>query len=224
MLDTYESSLRQLGARTRSDLRSTRKKFYASARNSGRVRCFRDPSEVSEFLLDAMAVSRKTYQYQLLNAGLRDRDKLERRYRSTANLGWFRSYVLYAGEEPVAFQVGHVYRGNFHAQEIGYDPDWAKYHVGIALHTEILMDLSGVESGVRRFDFGNDDSLHKQRLSTDSRREGYFYLIPATVRGTIMAKSMRATNMASAGIGVVLERFGVRKRVRDFLRRLRLFR
>ena len=153
VLDTYESSLRQLGARTRSDLRSTRKKFYASARNNGRVRCFRNPSEVSEFLLDAMAVSRKTYQYQLLNAGLRDRDKLERRYRSTANLGWFRSYVLYAGEEPVAFQVGHVYRGNFHAQEIGYDPDWAKYHVGIALHTEILMDLSGVASGVRRFDF-----------------------------------------------------------------------
>jgi CelD/BcsL family acetyltransferase involved in cellulose biosynthesis len=172
-----------------------------------------------------MAVSCKTYQYQVLNGGLRDRDKLERRYRSTAELGWFRSYVLYAGEEPVAFQVGHVYlyRSNLHAQEIGYDPNWAKYHVGILLHTEVLMDLSSVASSVRRFDFGNDDSLHKQRLSTDSRRGGQFYLIPATVGGTIMAKSMQATNMASAGLGAVLGRFGARKRVRDFLRRLGLY-
>jgi Acetyltransferase (GNAT) domain len=224
VLDSYESSLRQLGARTRSDLRSTRKKFYADTGNAGRVRCFRNPSEVGEFLSDAMAVSRKTYQYQLLNAGLRDRDKLERRYRATAELGWFRSYVLYAGEQPVAFQVGHVYRGNFHAQEIGYDPGWAKYHVGIVLHTEIVMDLSGLVSGVKRFDFGNDDSVHKQRLSTDSRREGYFYLIPATMRGTIMAKSMQATNMTSAALGAVLGRVGIRKRVRDFFRRMGLYR
>jgi hypothetical protein len=40
-----------------------------------------------EFLSDAMQVSRKTYQYQLLNAGLRDGDMLERRYRLTAELG-----------------------------------------------------------------------------------------------------------------------------------------
>ena len=220
ILGSYESSLRQLGARTRADLRRTRKKFHAHTRNAGRIRCFRTPSDVSEFLSDSMSVSRKTYQYRLLGAGLRDRDNLERRYRSTAALGWFRSYVLYAGKEPVAFQVGHVYGGTFHAHEIGYDPDWAKYHVGILLHTEILMDLSGVASGVKRFDFGNDDSLHKQRLSTDSRREGYFYLIPATVRGTIMARAMQATNKASEELGAFLGCFGVRKRVRDVLRRL----
>ncbi|HXV59057.1 MAG TPA: GNAT family N-acetyltransferase [Vicinamibacteria bacterium] len=216
----YESYLRNLGARTRSDLRSTRKKFYAHVGDSGRIRCFRDPSEVGEFLSDATAISRKTYQHRLLGAGLRDPGKLERRYRSTAELGWFRSYVLYAGKEPVAFQVGHVYRGTFHAQEIGYDPEWARYHVGILLHTEILMDLSTGASGVKRFDFGNDDSLHKQRLSTDSRREGYFYLIPATLRGAIMAKSMHATNGASAALGAILGRFGARRRVRDFFRRL----
>ena len=220
----YDDYLKQLGAGTRSDLRSTHKKFHADTGKAGRIRCFRHPSEVGEFLSDAMAVSRKTYQYQLLSGGLRDRDKLERRFRSTADLGWFRSYVLYAGEEPIAFQVGHVYRGNFHAQEIGYDPNWAKYHVGIVLHTKILMDLSDSESGVTMFDFGNDDSLHKERLSTDSRREGYYYLIPATLGGTIMAKSMHATNTASAALGAILGRLGIRKRVRNFLRRLGLYR
>jgi len=223
-LDSYDGYMRQLGARTRSDLRRTRRKFHAVAGNSWRIRCFQNPQEVDEFLSDAMEVSRKTYQYQLLNAGLRNRKKLERQYRSTAELGWFRSYVLYAGQEPIAFQVGHVYRGNFHAQEIGYDPDWAQYHVGIVLHTEILMDLTSGASGVTRFDFGNDDSLHKQRLSTDSRREGYFYLVPATARGAILARSMQATNRASAALGTILAYFGTRERMRDFLRRLGFYR
>ena len=74
-----------------------------------------------------MEVSGKTYQYRLLGSGLRTREALEDCYRAAAGLGWFRSYVLYAHDKPVAFQVGDVYLRRFHAQEIGYDPDWARH-------------------------------------------------------------------------------------------------
>jgi CelD/BcsL family acetyltransferase involved in cellulose biosynthesis len=175
---------------------------------------------VPDFVNDAIAVSRKTYQYALLDSGLQDREALERTYRATANQGWFRSYILYAEEKPVAFQVGHVYRGRYHAQDIGYDPEWARHHVGIFLHTEIVTDLAAPGEAVTCFDFGIGDTRHKQRLSTDSVTGGYFYLIPDTWRGSLMAHSMRVTNSASAAIGAVLDRFGLRQKTRQLLRRL----
>ncbi len=218
--DSFENYLRQLGARTRADLRTNRKRFIAHVRQNYRTRCFRTPDEVPEFVAESMELSRKTYQYQLLGSGLRERAALERCYLAASGLGWFRSYLLYANEKPVAFQVGYVYRGRFHAAEIGYDPAWARQHVGIFLHTEIVIDLAASNGAINGFDFGNDDSLHKERLSTCSRLEGYFYLIPAHIRGGLMARSMRVTNRVSAALGAVLGRFGVRTKIRDLLRKL----
>jgi hypothetical protein len=218
--DSFDAYLKQLGSGTRADLRSTRKKFIAHVNGRYRTRCFREPGEVPDFVNDAMAVSQSTYQYKLLDSGLQDREGLERTYRATANQGWFRSYILYVEGKPIAFQVGHVYRGRYHAQDIGYDPDWARQHVGIFLHTELVTDLAASGEAVACFDFGIGDTRHKQRLSTDSVTGGYFYLIPDTWRGSLMANSMRATNAASAAVGAVLERFGLRQKARQLLRRL----
>ena len=55
----------------------------------------------------------------------------------------------------------------------GYDPEWARHHVGIFLHSDIVIDLAASGGAVTEFDFGNGDNLHKERLSTGSRREGY---------------------------------------------------
>lgn len=217
---SFEGYLKQLGSRTRADLRTNRKRFIAHVQQNYRTRCFRSPDDVPAFVADATELSRKTYQYRLLGSGLRAREELERCYLATAALGWFRSYVLYTNGKPIAFQVGHVYRGRFHAQEIGYDPDWVRHHVGIFLHTEIVTDLAASKGAVTEFDFGNGDSLHKERLSTDSRLEGYFYLIPADFRGSLMATSMRATNKVSAALGAILGYFGIRSKMRNLMRKL----
>ncbi len=218
--ESLDGYLKQLGARTRADLRTNRKRFTAHVRQNYRTRCFRGQAEVREFVAAASELSHKTYQYRLLGSGLRERDALERCYSAASQLGWFRSYVLYVDEKPIAFQVGFVYRGRFHAQEIGYDPAWAQHHVGIFLHTEIIADLAASGGAIREFDFGNGDSLHKERLSTGSRPEGYFYLIPSHFKGSVMAASMRAANTVSAALGTILGHFGMRKTARDLLRKL----
>jgi hypothetical protein len=217
---TFDDYLKQLGSRTRADLRTNRKRFIAHVGGVYQTRCFRTPGDVPVFLRDSMEISEKTYQYRLLSSGLRDAETLERCYLSAAELGWFRSYILYAHERPVAFQVGYVYRGRFHAEEIGYDPEWAQHHVGIFLHTEIVTDLAASGGAVTEFDFGRDDVLHKQRLSTGYRVEGYFYLFPNHFQGSAMAISLRATNYVSSRLGIVLERFGARTKVRNLLRKL----
>lgn len=217
---SFDAYLAQLGAKTRADLRSTRRKFIAHTNESHRTRCFRAPGEVPDFVTDAIAVSRTTYQYRQLDAGLQDHAALVRRYQATAGLGWFRSYILYVNDAPIAFQAGHLYRGRYHAQEIGYDPVWARHHVGIFLHTEIVTDLASSDEKVDWFDFGIGDSQHKQRLSTETIGGGYFYLIPDTWRGNAMAATMRSANATSAAAGAMLDRFGMRQRVRKLLRTL----
>jgi CelD/BcsL family acetyltransferase involved in cellulose biosynthesis len=218
--DSFDAYLKQLGSGTRADLRSTRRKFIAHVRGDYRTRCFRGPEEVPQFVRDAISISRKTYQYDLLGAGLRDQEPLERKYRMTAELGWFRSYILYVGDQPIAFQAGHLHGDRYHAQEIGYDPAWARQHVGIFLHTEIVTDLAASNTGARWFDFGIGDTGHKQRLSTTTTAGGYFYLIPDTWRGNVFTSSLRMTNAASAAIGNALERIGLRQKVRQALRKL----
>jgi hypothetical protein len=218
--DSLDAYLRQLGTRTRADLRTTRKRFVNQVKGRYYTRCFRSAHEVPLFLQDAMEVSRKTYQYRLYGSGLRDTESLERFYTSAAELGWFRSYILYVQDRPIAFQVAYVYRGRFHAEEIGYDPEWAQHHVGIFLHTEIITDLAASGGAITEFDFGRGDFLHKQRLSTRYRIEGYFYLLPTHMRARALAASLRATNYLSSKLGAVLEGVGVRAKVHNFIRKL----
>jgi len=220
----YEAYLRTLGGKTREDLRRTRRRFIDLMAGEVELRRYEHADEVGTFLEAATLVSQKTWQYKQLEAGLRDRDALRLRFRRTAELGWFRSYVLFARRAPVAFQVGHLYRGTFYAQDIGYDPDLAKSNPGIFLHTEVLPDLIAKPGAVARFDFGQTDSLHKARLSNASRTEAHFYLLPPSPLGTLTAYGMRTTNAVSSSFGSALDRIGVRRTARALIRRLGLAR
>jgi len=220
----YETYLRTLGGKTREDLRRTRRRFSELMADEVEVRRYERADEVDTFLEAATAVSEKTWQYRQMDAGLRDRDALRARFRRTTELGWFRSYVLFARRAPVAFQVGHLYRGTFHAQDIGYDPDLAKLNPGIFLHTGILLDLTAQPGAVACFDFGQSDSLHKARLSNRFRTEAHFYLLPSGPAGTLTAYGMRTTNALSSSLGSALERMGVRRTARALIRRLGLAR
>ncbi|MBK7353206.1 MAG: GNAT family N-acetyltransferase [Nitrosomonas sp.] len=216
----YNHYLSQLSSSTRSDLKRTQKRFVSAVNGQYKTICYQSPEEVGAFLDAAMTVSALTYQYQLLGAGLRDRNILENRFLTTAKLGWFHSYVLFVDQKPVAFQVGHLYQQCYYAQEIGYDPDWAKLQVGIFLHTEIISSLLATPDLVKRFDFGNDDNTHKQRLSNAEATERYIYLIPRHWRNDLFVATMKATNQLSTSIGRLLNKYGLRKRVRQLLWKL----
>ena len=216
----YNHYLSQLSSSTRSDLKRTQKRFVSAVNGQYKTICYQSPEEVSAFLDAAMIVSALTYQFQLLGAGLRDRNVLENRYLTTAKLGWFRSYILFVDQKPVAFQVGHLYQECYYAQEIGYDPDWAKLQVGIFLHTEITSNLLAIPDLVKRFDFGNDDNTHKQRLSNAEAIEKYVYLIPRHWQNDLFVFTMKTTNRLSASVGRLLNKYGLRKRVRQLLWKL----
>lgn len=186
-----EAYLGRLGAKSRGDLRRTQRYFSATTDGKYTVKRFSSEAEIEAFLNDALPLSRKTHQYRNLGAGLRDPEQLEHRYRQAAHHGWFRSYILYARGEAIAFQAGCRSRSSYHAHEIGYDPAWAKSQPGIFLYTEIVRDLA--MDGITRFDFGPTDNLHKRRLGTAATEEGYYYLFPRNLKGLARAWALSAT-------------------------------
>jgi CelD/BcsL family acetyltransferase involved in cellulose biosynthesis len=220
--ETFDKYLGTLGAKTRADIRRNQRRLEKNGDGECVVEKYLRVEDVARFVDDACAVSSTTWQYQEENAGLRDPQVLRDRFEHTARLGWFHSYLLRVHGKPVAFQVGHVLEGVYYAQEIGYDPSWAKKQAGIYLNVAVIEDLISNGQGIYIFDFGYTDSLHKQRLSNRSSRESFYYLFPRTVRMSALWIALRisidATNLVRRILTAVgpgrwlLQRFGYNRR------------
>ncbi len=87
--------------------------------------------------------------------------------------GRLRIYVLYAGSEPVAFEVGCVYGKVYFAEQAGFDPRWRFCSPGTILQLKIFEQLTAVES-VEIYDYGFGDAPYKQRFGS-----GFFLEAPA---------------------------------------------
>jgi hypothetical protein len=214
----FEEYLKKLGSKTRQDLRRTRKKFLEFTEGKWQLVRFVNEQDVTIFLEHAESISKRTYQWNLLGLGVRRGGALEERLRAAALRGWFQGYVLFVKNQPLVFQVGYIYQGVYFAHDIGYDPDWAKYQLGIFLHTEIISDLMQQCPELKTFDFLVGDSLHKQRLSTNSHAERHFYLIPKTAKNFILSNIYRGTNWISTQLGSMLEKVDFKKKLKRIIR------
>jgi hypothetical protein len=180
------------------------------------VRCTR-PEEVAPFLDAAVQVSRKTYQWNLHQRGLRATERFERRYRFAADHGWFRSYLLFCGETPCAFLSGYQWKGRYYIDELGFDPAFTKHSPGTVMHIMAIQDMFNYQKP-DFIDFGSYDK-YKEELSTESythcdmmllRRRPYCRLIQAAHYACRL--TTKATVRVLGGLNL---KSRLKKRVRD---------
>jgi CelD/BcsL family acetyltransferase involved in cellulose biosynthesis len=217
MAGSYDAYLKSLRASTRRSLKRARKNFLGRAGEDFSVRRFESPGDVEPFLQHAVEVSKKTYQWHLLGQGMRDNEIRTVKYSVAAANGWFRSYILYAGETPIAFASGYLHEQTYFGHELGCDSAWRESNAGIFLATEILQDLFADAAPAEGFDFLYGDSPLKSRLANTSRMERHFCLIPRGFNGAMMAYPLRTINWLSAAASATLRRL----RIKDRLWRLR---
>jgi CelD/BcsL family acetyltransferase involved in cellulose biosynthesis len=130
------------------------------------VRVFRSPGELDRLFEDSGAVHRTTYQ-AALGVGFSD-DELHRRLTElTMERGWFRGYVLYLREQPVAFCHGNVYGTTFGLDATGFDPAHADSRPGGFLLMRLIEDLCA-DPAVEAFDFGFGDATYKRQLGDET--------------------------------------------------------
>lgn len=215
---TFESYMKRLSPKTRKN-RLREIKMLQKRCQVTLVRVTQ-ASEIDAFLEAAYEISRRTWQFKRFGWGLASRDvhTVTRELRFLAERGWLRSYLLQCDGVACAFILAHQYNSNFDPEYVGVDDVWRKYSVGTVVMMLVLEDL--FESNSPEFyDFGTPAThlRFQEYLATASYPEARVWLFRRQAYSFLASSVYRACNAISMNGGTLLERLGLKSRVKRLL-------
>jgi CelD/BcsL family acetyltransferase involved in cellulose biosynthesis len=170
-----------------------------------------------EFYRLARAVSAKTYQEKLLNAGLPESIEFQLLMNRLASEDNVRAFILFDGEQPVSYLYCPVHDGVLIYQFLGYDPEYLKLSVGTVLQWLALESLFA-EDKFRLFDFTEGESDHKRLFATHSVRCANVFFLRSTLSNAMLLRCHLAMDQFSAWIGKKLDQYGLKAKVKKLIR------
>lgn len=214
---SFDEYLKNLSHGTRKQIRRAMRNLENDADLSASFRAYTLPEEISTYLALAQTVSDKTYQKALLGLGVSNNSETHQTLALAAKKGWLRSYILTCKHKPVAFQQGYLHNGTYYAELTGYDPSWADKSVGTVMQIYRIHDL--IQLGVTKLDFLYGDNEKKKSLSNFAREEQNFYIIPRRFPISVIAQILRIFNFTTKQLGNFMEKYGLKSKIRRFLRK-----
>jgi CelD/BcsL family acetyltransferase involved in cellulose biosynthesis len=160
---TCEDYLSRMSSKTRSTLRKKAKKLAESAGGELKVTRIDLGHQVVGFLTEAVKVSQKSWQHEILGNRINDSDEERAWAERLTEAGLFRSYLLKAGERSCAFVVGYQFNGVFHYVELGYDREFSEHSPGTILLHLLIQDLCNHKPPAT-LNFGLGDGDYKRRF------------------------------------------------------------
>jgi CelD/BcsL family acetyltransferase involved in cellulose biosynthesis len=215
--ESFDDFIRSRSKKTRENVRVYRNRLVRDHgdRLSLKVFCSREEADVLFRDLDAVAA--RTYQRGL---GVAFADTEEHRALTLFGLerGWWRAYVLYIADEPVAFWAGTTYNRTLFVGTPGYDPAYSAYSIGTYLLVRVVEQLCG-DHEIDAIDFGFGDAEYKRRFGNESWTEADVLLFAPTVRAVRINLTRSAVGGAARLGRAALTRAGVASRLRQRWRR-----
>lgn len=213
----YDEYLKKFSSKTRSTIRRKVKKFQKHCDGQLAWKSYASPDEMADFLQLARAVSKLTYQEQLLDAGIPAEVSFLDKLRQLAAENRVRAHILFDGEKPVSYLCCLAQDGVLSYDYQGYDPAYARLSVGTVLFWLMLEQLFG-EDRFDKFDFTEGMSAHKQLFSTHQRQCANVFFIRDTLKNRAIVHSHRTMDRFSRWLGSTLERLGIKARIKRLLR------
>jgi hypothetical protein len=214
---TFQEYLEGFSSKHRKNLVRMWRKFLDATDGQGRWVRVVNTEEVDSFVDQAIEVSRKTYQWNLLGLGLGEPDNLKEKLSFVAGGGWLRSYLLLCKDVPCAFIVAFQYGARCYLQEMGYDPRWRAYSVGKILHLKLIEDLFTCNRP-NVYDLG-EYATHKQEFGTECSSQGQVFLFRPGAYGALVRAGDRACRVISQIVSGTLERCGLKGRLKRSIRK-----
>ncbi|KQQ87011.1 GNAT family N-acetyltransferase [Massilia sp. Leaf139] len=215
---SFEDYQKKFSSKTRSTINRKIRKFTEHCGGTLKWHSYRKPDEVPAFFQLARAVSKLTYQEKLLDAGLPDTPEFMERARALAASGHLRAYVLFDGDKPVSYLYCPVQDGVAIYSYLGYDPAYMHLSVGTVLQWLALEEMFN-EGGLRYFDFTEGQSDHKRLFATHQRQCANVFLVRPTLRNAAILRGHAMMDRFSVWTGQLLDRYGVKAKVRRLIRR-----
>jgi CelD/BcsL family acetyltransferase involved in cellulose biosynthesis len=213
----FERYQAKFSSKTRATIQRKVRKFADHCGGTLTWRTYRTPDEVTQFMSLALPLSRLTYQDRLLDAGLPGDPAFLAQAQAQAARDEARGYILFDGERPVSYLFCPVEQGVLSYSYVGYDPDYMRLSVGTVLQWLALEQLFA-EGKFRYFDFTEGESDHKRLFATDQRLCGNVFFVRRTLANSLLLRAHRAMNLFSGWLGDVVERFGLKARIKRLLR------
>ncbi len=179
---TLDDFLAQRSRRRRESVRRYSRRLEKTYGDDVRVEVVRDCAGLEKLFAESMVVHQETYQH-ILGVGFSDANVQRRLAELAADHGWFRGYMLYLRDKPVAFWHGNAYRGAFGVVSTGFDPAYAEDRPGTYLLMRALEDLSG-DGSAQVLDFGFGDADYKRHFGdgfVEEQDVGVFERRPKTI-------------------------------------------
>lgn len=162
---SFEDYLESFSGKSRSTLRRKARKLAERSGGTLDLRLYRAPGEMDDFYRHARAVSAKTYQERLLDAGLPEGEAFLSELRGLARHDAVRGWVLFLEGRPISYLYAPAEGIALIYSRLGYDPEHADLSPGTVLQFEAMRQL--IEEGrFRLFDFTEGEGQHKRLFGT----------------------------------------------------------
>ena len=213
---TFDEYLKLRSPKSRQNLKRSVKRFLEG--NSAAFQTYTLPEAMGEFHRESVCISSQTYQTLMLNAGLPDTPQFLRAMQDMASRGEARGYLLRVQGKPIAFAWCSAKGDAMGYQVIGYLPEYAELSTGTVLLYLILQDLFSLES-YRTLDFGSGSAFYKEAFATDKLEFADTYLLRPTLENRWKLWVLWQTQCFSTTVGSVLDRMGLKKKIRQWMRK-----
>jgi len=215
---TYDGYLDQLSNRSRKSILYSQRK----AKKDFSVKLLKCDSveKIDSFLDSAIAISKTTYQWNLLGLGLRDREALKATLLKWQKQDALCCYILQFDDVPVSFMLGYIYKSTYYYIDVGFNPEWSKYSVGSVLQLEVLEELYSLISPPTSFDFSTGYGEHKARFGNVEQNEVNMMLLSNTLKNKFRVLVYNFFSKMSDSLVELLEKLGIKKRLKKILRRI----
>ncbi len=163
----FDAYLAGFSGKTRSTLKRKTRKLADRSGGTLDFRSYSRPEQVEEFYRHARAVSARTYQERLLDAGLPEGEGALAEMRDLAARGEMRAWLLFLDGRPISYLYAPADGDTLIYAYLGYDPDHAGLSPGTVLQLEAMRELM-TEGRFRIFDFTEGEGQHKRQFATGS--------------------------------------------------------
>ena len=213
----FDDYLAGFSAKSRSTLKRKVRRFAETSGGALDLRCYSAPDEVEEFYRHARAVSARTYQERLLDAGLPAGDAALADMRERARRGAMRGWVLFLDAQPVSYLYAPAEGSTLVYAYLGYDPAHANLSPGTVLQLEAMRMLME-EGRFRLFDFTEGDGQHKRQFATGSVECVDLLLLRPTIANILAGHGLGLFDRAVAGAKAASTALGIEKVARSLVR------
>lgn len=159
----FEAYLACFSGKSRATLLRKARRFAERSGGTIDVRACRTAGEIEAFFGHARAISRKSYQERLLDAGLPEDGKPA--MLALAARDAVRGFLLFLEGQPVSYLYLPARGDTLVYAYLGYDPAHADLSPGAVLQLE-AMRLLMEEGRFRRLDFTEGEGRHKRLFAT----------------------------------------------------------